>query len=174
RRLVEARTRDLAAHAKEFRARRALGADATVRGTALAQERRHVHQGLDVVHDGRPAEEPDLHRKRRLVARLAALALDRVEQRRLLAAGVGAGAPTDLAVQREARAHDVSAQEAGGARGGNRAGHALGRQRVLTAQIEVAALAPRRVARDGHALDQRERILLHQETILERPGLGLV
>ena len=54
---------------------------------------------------------PALHRERRLVPRLAALALERVEQRRLLAADVGAGAPPQLDVEREPLAHHVVAEE---------------------------------------------------------------
>ena len=64
---------------------------------------------------------PDLDRERRLVARLAAPALDRVEERRLLAADVGAGAAPDLDVEGEARAQDVVAQVAG--RAGVRRSH---------------------------------------------------
>jgi hypothetical protein len=60
---------------------------------------RHVGQRLDVVDDGRLAEQPDLDRERRLVARLAALALDRFEQGGLLAADVGAGATPQLDVE---------------------------------------------------------------------------
>ena len=45
---------------------------------------------------------PDLDRERRLVARLAAVALDRVEERRLLAADVRAGAAAHLDVEADA------------------------------------------------------------------------
>ena len=55
-----------------------------------------VEERLDVVHHRRLAEEPDLDRERRLVARLAAVALDRLEERRLLAADVRAGADPQL------------------------------------------------------------------------------
>ena len=47
---------------------------------------------LDVVDDGRRRVEARDRRERRLRARLAALALERLEQRRLLAADVRAGA----------------------------------------------------------------------------------
>ena len=50
-----------------------------------------VDQRLDVVHDGRCAEQARLERERRLVARFAPVPLDRVEQRRLLPADVRAG-----------------------------------------------------------------------------------
>ena len=83
---------------------------APIRGVGLAahlEDERDVGQRLDVVHDGRLAEQPDLDRERRLVARLAALALDRLEEGRLLAADVGAGAAAELDVEGEARAEDV-------------------------------------------------------------------
>ena len=47
-------------------------------------------------------------------------------------------------------------------------------QRVLAADVEVALLGARRVAGDRHRLDDRERVLLEQGPILERPGLRLV
>ena len=48
------------------------------------------------------------------------------------------------------------------------------RQRILAAEIEIPLLAAGGEARDGHRLDQRERIVLHQHAILEGAGLGLV
>src|SRR6185369_3317374 len=116
----------------------------------------------------------DLNRERRLVAGLAALALDGVEEGGLLAADVGAGPAADLDVEREPPAQSVGAQQPRRARRLDRAGHPLGGQRVLAAQVEVAALAAGRVAGDRHALDDRERILFHQQAVLERARLGLV
>ena len=54
--------------------------------------------------DGRAVEQALLERERRLLPRLAALALDGVEQRRLLAADKRAGADADLDVKVEVRA----------------------------------------------------------------------
>ena len=68
-----------------------------------AQDRQHVDQGLDVVDQRGLAEQADLDRERRLVAGLAAEALDRVEDRGLLAADVGAGAAEQLDVERGRR-----------------------------------------------------------------------
>ena len=58
-------------------------------------------------------------RERRLEPGLAAAALERVEQRRLLAADVGAGAGVDDDVEVEARAEDVAAEVAGRVRLGD-------------------------------------------------------
>ena len=88
--LVRARARDVAREAEELRPGRALGADLRERRAGAEHDVEHVDERLDVVHDGRLSEEADLDGERRLVARLAALALDRLEDRRLLAADVGA------------------------------------------------------------------------------------
>ena len=48
------------------------------------------------------------------------------------------------------------------------------RHRVLAAQVDVAARAAGRIAGDRHRLDQRERIALDHDAVLERARLGLV
>src|SRR5262245_32559580 len=53
-------------------------------------------QGLDIVDQGRSAEQPDLRRKRWLVPRHAALAFDAFEHRRFLAADIGASAASQV------------------------------------------------------------------------------
>src|SRR5690606_37574271 len=72
-----------------------LGAHRGVPVDPAAEDAGHGGDGLDVVHDGRAGVEPGDRRERRLEARLAAPALERVEQRRLLTADVGAGAGVD-------------------------------------------------------------------------------
>src|SRR6185503_9967376 len=71
-------------------------------------------EALRVVDRGRLAVEAEVGRKRRLEARLAGLALERVEERRLLAANVGAGADERVDVEVDPGAADVVAEEAGG------------------------------------------------------------
>ena len=78
----------------------------------VEHDRRHVGQGLDVVDDGRLAPEPRDGREGRPRPRHAAPALDRGDQRRLLAADEGAGALLDLEVEAEAGAEDVVAEQA--------------------------------------------------------------
>src|SRR5207344_3173293 len=79
--LVGARTGDVAGQAEELGAGRdPAGADRRIGLAAQLEDERHVGQRLDVVDDGRLAEQPDLDRERWLVARLAALALDRFEE----------------------------------------------------------------------------------------------
>ena len=65
-------------------------------------DREDVHERLDVVLDRWLSEQPDVGGKRRLAPWLPSIPLDRVEQRRLLAADVRAGA---LAAARCRTAH---------------------------------------------------------------------
>ncbi len=51
---------------------------------------------------------------------------------------------------------------------------ALGRVRVLAADVEVALLASGRDAGDRERFDHRERVLLRDHAVLERAGLALV
>src|SRR6185436_8784273 len=77
--LVQPRSRDVAGQAEQLRAGRALRADPREPGAAtrpILEDGQHVHEGLHVVDRRWLAEEPDLDRERRLVARLTALALD--------------------------------------------------------------------------------------------------
>ena len=91
--------------AEQLRAGRLFGAGGGERRPAVAHDVEHVDERLDVVDDGRLAEQARLHGERRLVPRLAAEALDRVEERRLFAADVGAGAAAQLDVEAEWRVH---------------------------------------------------------------------
>ena len=134
----------------------------------------HVDQALDVVDDGRLAEQADVDRERRLVARLAAVALDRVEQRRLLAADVRAGAHAQLDVEVEPGAHHVVAEQIVRAGLGDRVREPLPGQRVLAAEVDVGVLGAGREAGDRQRLDQRERVVLDHDPVLERARLGLV
>src|SRR5205085_6986923 len=129
---------------------------------------------LDVVHDSRLSEQSYLDRERRLVARLAPVPLDRLEESRLLAADIRAGADAELDVEGEAGAHDVAAEQSSRARVRERVLQALVRERILGAHVDVAALAAGRVRGDRHRLEECERVALHEHAVLERAGLGLV
>src|SRR5262249_30253082 len=111
RHLVDARLGDVPRQAEELGALRALGADLRVAGPRGEHDVEHVDERLDVVDDGRLAEEAGHDGERGLRARLAAEALDRVEDRRLLAADVGAAALADLDVEGEAVAADVGPEQ---------------------------------------------------------------
>ena len=116
--LVDTRALHSTGHAEQLGPGRALGADRRVGRPAPLEDGQHVDQRLDVVDQRGLAEQPDLDRERRLVPRLAAVALDRVEDRRLLAADVGAGAAEELDV--EARRRCPSRRRRGSPGGGPR------------------------------------------------------
>src|SRR5215204_4936914 len=131
---------------------------------ALLDDVAHPPQRLDVVDERRAPEQADLARKRRLVARQPALALDRLEHRRFFAADVGAGAATemDLRAARQAgrlELRDLEKKE-------------LAAMRILVAQIDVVL---RRLDRPGayqHAFKEAVRIGLEIVPVLEGAGLA--
>ena len=135
---------------------------------------RHVHQRLDVVHDRGLAEQPRLNGEGRLVPWLAAQSLDRVEERGLFPADVSAGAAPDLDVESDASAENVLTEQTRRACLRECLLDTRGGERILAANVEVAQLTARREAGDRHRLDERERILFHENAILERSRLGLV
>ena len=146
--LVHAGSLDLPRETEQPGARGAVGPERGIRPCPDPEDLQDVDQGLDVVDRRGPAEDPVRDRERRLVPRLAALALDRVEQGGLLAADVRAGAPAELDVERRPSAHDVLAEEAVVARLRDRVLEALGRQRVLPSDVDEAPLRATGVARD--------------------------
>ena len=87
-------------------------------------------------------------RERRLQARVAALALERVEQRGLLAADVGAGAAVHDEVERVVGAEDALADVAGGARLGHRGVEHVGLVGVLAADEDERLVGADRVGAD--------------------------
>src|SRR5664280_743102 len=82
---------------------------------AAQEDRRDAGPRLDVVDQCRLAPEAVLRRERRARLRRAALALDRAQQRRLLAADESARPDADLDVEAEPRAEDVLPEQAGAA-----------------------------------------------------------
>src|SRR5438270_5210749 len=78
-----------------------------------AEDRRNDRDALDIVDGGRTAIEAGARRERRLEARLALLALEAFEHRRLFAADIGAGAAVDEEVEIVAAAAGVLAEQPG-------------------------------------------------------------
>src|SRR4029077_14782933 len=108
---VHARTDYVAGKTKQTVSCGISGADARVSSTAAADNFRNIDERLDVIYNGRLAEQASLGGERRLVARLAAVALNRIEQRGLFAANVRARASAQLDVKAKALAQDVIAQQ---------------------------------------------------------------
>ena len=174
RHLIDTRTLHVAAQAEQAGASRRLRAHRCVGASTVHDDGRNVGERFDVVHERRLSKESSLDGEGGLVARLAPIPLDRVEDRRLLAADVRAGAATDLELEAKAASKDVVAEEPRVPRLIDGVLHPFGRQPILTANVEVAVLAAGRERGDGERLDDRERIAFEEYTILERPGLALV
>ena len=111
--LDQAAVLDVAGELDRQRAERAAHAVIGIGLGAVLQDPRHGREGHDVVDERRLAEEALERRDRRLGPHDAALALQALQQRGLLAADIGAGAEPDLQVEGLARAQDVVAEHAG-------------------------------------------------------------
>jgi hypothetical protein len=132
-------------------------------------------KGLDIVHHGRLIVEAAGHREGRALARDTALALERLDQRRLLAADVGARTQVDLDVEVEAvAAENPRAEQALGATALQHRVEMRQEVTILAAQIEEAPTGTDDPGADRHALDHQIGIVGQQDAILEGPGLALV
>src|SRR4029077_15215743 len=121
---------------------------------------------LDILVEGRTAEQPDLGDIRRPVARIAALAFDRFDHRRLFAANIGAGAAAKLDLTR--------LDQAGVFERGDLTGEDVQYCWILIAHIEVDALGIDRASRDQRAFEHRVRLVLEIVAVLERAGIAIV
>ena len=101
-------------------------------------------------------------------------ALERVDERGLLAGDVAAGAGVHEQLEAPGRAEHMGAEIARGLGLGDGPLQALGGQHVLAAQKNVAAARLDRIARDDHGLDQLMRGAFHEQAILEGAGLHLI
>ena len=138
RQLDDAAAGDVAGQLEHLGAARAADAELGVRRAAVGQDHRDRAQREHVVDDRRAAEQPFDRGDRRLGAHLAALALEAVEHRGLLAADVGAGAHPHVEVEGEPGAEDVLAEPAVRVRRVDRRVERGDRVGVLRAHVDVA------------------------------------
>ena len=151
-----------------------VGAHALEPVRAVQQDRRDRGDALDVVDDGRTRVEPGHGRERRLQAGLAATALERVEERGLLAADVGAGTGVHGDLEVEPGAEDVLAEVARRIRLLDRLEQPPVDVDDLAAQVDEGVVAADGERGDGHALDEEVRRGHHQRDVLAGARLGLV
>ena len=123
---------------------------------------------------GRPLPETLFDRARRLGARLAAHAHDRVHQRRAFAADVGAAAGPHSDLDVLAAAENVLADQAQPLGVGDRFPEALDGQRILAADVVVCPLGAADDAGDEHPFEDLVRIALVDTAILVDVRLALV
>src|SRR5690606_14837533 len=140
------------------------------RGTTI-EDRRDRGKGLDVVDRRGHSEQARDRRERRLDARVATLALDRVHQRGFFAADVRTGATMHDDIDPPARTEYVLAQRACGICLGDRLLEDPERRGVLPTHEDVAGLGADSEATDRTPLDQRVRGPAQDLAILERPWL---
>src|SRR5439155_19679849 len=108
--LVYARLVDVAADRHQPRARRLVGPKLRVGGAAVVDDPRHGREALDAVQHPRPTPCALHGGEWGTGSRLGALALKRLEERRLLAADVGAMAAIEPDVEWVVLAHRLGAQ----------------------------------------------------------------
>ena len=129
----------------------------------MAENPRHVGQGLHVVHDGRfPVKANGRRKIRGLDAGHPPVALQALDKRRLLAHDVGAGPPVEGDVHREGTAQHAAAHVARGIRLVQRGGNSLLGQGHLASHVQEALGQPERVASDETPLDQLVGVALHE------------
>ena len=150
--------------ADELGARRGARAERLVGLGAVQGDEGDVAERLDVVDDGRLAVVAALGRERRARRDRAAEALQRRQQRGLLADHVRAGALHDLDLE--------VAELAAGAL--DRLAQGRRRERVLRAHQHVAVAGADGVAGERHALEQQLRVALHQQLVDVRARVALV
>ena len=175
RQLVVAGLLDVARHGEDHGAARIRHAHLGEPLGALAQDRGHRGERERVVDRRRLAVQAEVRRERRLEARLAGLALERLEERRLLAADVRAGAGDGMQVEVDAGALDVLAEEPGriGFRE-RRLEPRIGLREELAADVVVADGRAHGVAADRHALDHRVRVEAQDVAVVAGARLALV
>ncbi len=133
---------------------------------ALLVDHRDPVDGLHVVDQGRPVEEPPLGNEGRPVAGLAGLALQGLDQRRLLTADIGAGTATqDHEVRRDQARGDQLID--GLAQHPMQAG-------ILVAQVDIERAGLHRPGADQGPLQEAVRLALQVMAVLEGAGFALV
>ena len=151
-----------------------VGADGRVPIRPAANDPRDVGEGLDVVDEGRQAEQAALRREGRPRPRHAATAFHRRHQRRFLATDKGPGPDPDRDVEIEGGLEDAGPEQAellGLLDGGL---EALNRQRVFGPHVDETLVGADRIGSDDHSLDDTVRITLQHAPVHEGARVALV
>ena len=174
RQLVVAGTLDMPAQAIDARPLALLRAILRIGRRAKPHDRRQAGDGLQVIDDRRAAIETDDRRERRLEAWIAALALQRLQQRALLAADVGSRAGMHGDLQIVAAAEDILSKQS------RRVGFLHGALDLLISlgqfatDVDESVAHARGVGGKYRPLDDLVRADLHNHAVLEGARLTLV
>src|SRR5712692_509651 len=171
--LVHARLAHVAADRHDTGAGRLLGPELDVGGTPVVDDPGHGGEGLHVVEQGGPGPCPLDRGERRPGARLGALALERFEERSLLAADVGAVATVELDVEGIIHAHRLRPEVALRAGLADRLDQHPVRLVVFAPNVDPGLVGADRVGRDHDPLEDHMRRVLHDVAVLRgsRPRL---
>ena len=173
--LVVARLADVPGQCEEPGARRTAGTERGEGRAAVVHDPGDVGHRLDVVDDRGLAVEPDGGGEvRRLDAGEAALALERLEERRLFAADVGAGTRVHDDVDRKARVEDLRTDGTVRIRVVHGLLHPLEPEGELPADVDEGLADLQRVGGDEHPFEDLVRVVLDEHVVLERRRLRLV
>ena len=135
-------------------------------GRSLFEDLAHPVQRFHVVLERRPAEQANLRDVGRTQARLAALALDRLDHRGLFAADVGACASAQM--DRRNRARRIRLQRR------DLLLRSLAAAVVLVAKVDIDLRDADRPGRDQRTFEEAVRVAFEVETVLEGAGLALI
>ena len=174
RRLDDATALDVPGELEDLGAARALDAQIGVRRSTLGEDAGHRRESDHVVDDSRLAEQTRQRRDRRLRADHPALALEALQHRGLLAADVGTRADPDLEVERQVGAEHRRTEHTAAVGDLDGGAQRLGGRGVLRAEVDVAHAGADGTSGDQHALDQGERVTLHEHPVGVRAGVALV
>ncbi len=141
---------------------------------ALANNRRNVRKGLDVVDQRRTSVQALLGGERRTRTRSAALAFDRRHQSGFLAANESPRANSQINIETEWGFQDAAAQQSGLLGLLNRGLKPGNRQRILGPHVYKALARSNRVSGNGHALQHRVRIALQHAPIHKRARIPFI
>jgi hypothetical protein len=131
-----------------------------------------VGQGLGVLDDRRNAVQPGRGRERRPDGRHAAIPGEGVQQGRLLAGDVGAGALPHAELDARVGSEDEVAGEMRVRGLADRGAKALDRHLPVAPDRHDRLRGTDRVGRDQEALDDEVRISLHQGAVAKRARIG--
>merc|ERR1711959_691903 len=141
--------------------------------TATQNGRRHGHR-LHVGHRRWAAVQTCVGGERRLQTRLARLAFERLDERRLLAANVGAGSLVHVDLIVPARAARIGSQQAFSTGLGNGLLQCNGFLIKLAANVNVAHVRVHGATGNEASLDELVRVVAHNLAVLASARLAFV
>ena len=174
RQFVDAGLGDVAAQAKQPRAAVLRRAQLRKPISTVKHNVRNVGQRLSIINDRRPAPQSNDGREGWPDARDAALAFQRLHQRRLFAHFVSPGATVPVNVEGAAAAENILAAKSLGISIADRLLHDDRQISIFAANVDVAALRADRQRRNHYALDHRMRIVLEDQTVFACARLALI